>query len=115
MYNFRYEDKVVVPVSPVLPSPPAYTRFSPLPSGLPTDAMRQVASNAEKKRGDRNKIQSASNDGDELEIISIVKTSKARTVKNKPVHLNNDCDSLSNPTAEMIKLMHNQPRGRRKK
>ena len=121
VYNFIYEDEVVVPASPVLPSPPVYTRFSPfpspsLPTGLPTDAMQQVASNADKRKADsRKKKQSASNDSDDLEIISIDKPSKARNAKNKPVQVINDSDSLSNPTPEMIKVMNNQPRGRRKK
>ena len=121
MYNFKYEDQVVVPASPVLPTSPAYARVSPLPSpslpaGLPTDAMRQVLSNADKKRGgDRKKKQAPLNDSDEIEVISIVKPSKGRNTKNKPVQLNNDPDSLSNPTPEMLKVMNNQPKGRRKR
>ncbi|KAI6657729.1 hypothetical protein LOD99_473 [Oopsacas minuta] len=123
VFNFRYEDKVVVPSSPILPSLPVFKKFSPSPSlplplGQPTDAMRAVATNAELRRGrGRNKkkhivqVPDDDDDDDELEIISIVKTPKAKTAKRKTT----SNDPLSNPTSEMIKVMHSQGIGRRKK
>ena len=112
VYTFRYEDEVVVPVSPLIPSSPVFTKFYPSPSlslqsGQSTEAMREVARKAElrKARGRKKKV--ALGDEDDLEMISITDKPKARTAKR-----NVPSDPLSNPTPEMIKVMHS--RGRRK-
>ena len=113
VYNFRYEDEVVVPVSPLIPPSPVFTQFSPSPSlslqsGQSTEAMIEVARTAELRKAKGKKKRVALNDEDDLEIISVVADKpKARTVKRNVI-----IDPLSNPTPEMIKVMHSRGRSK---
>lgn len=112
VYSFRYEDEVVVPVSPLIPPSPVFTRFSPSPSlslqsGQSTEAMREVARKADLRKARGKKKRVVLCDEDDLEITSV--TSKPRT---RAAKRNVPTDPLTNPTPEMIKVMHSH--GRRK-
>ena len=123
-YNFRYEDQVVVPAAPSIPSTPDLGKFSPSLSLVrPTEAMREVASRASKRlvANKSRKKQAALNESDDgLEIISFSPTppppppAQVSRAKSRSATSSMNGDPVSNPTPEMLLVMNKTKTRKRK-